>query len=285
MNVFERVKQILETGRKFNHRRLFVVYGNNKSAMAAKIVSLIPTPRKVLYVSHSLEIEKEGKRNFEIFKKVYRQDVDSLIFPETEKVLGTTYDAVVLDLTHQLVPNDIGILVEVVRGGGVIVFLTPRPEEWIKRRTFFQKKLVVHPYKLSDLKPRFLQRFIRKLKEHKGICLFDTDKMEIFYTPPREKEVETEEVSIPERSLFPNLLYSLCKTSEQVTVLQEFEKFYEKPTTKRILIVVANRGRGKSAALGLGIVGFCQRLRKKKKVRVIVTAPPVSYTHLTLPTN
>ena len=273
MDVFERIKKIIEEGRKFDHRRLFVVYGSNKAAIAAKIISLLPHPLKLLYVSHSLEIEKEGKDNFQTFKKVYGRDFDSLIFPETETVLGTTYDAVVLDLTHQLVPNDIGILVEVVRGGGILVFMTPKPEEWSRVRTFFQKKLVVHPYKLSDLKPRFIQRFVRKLEEHRGICFVDADKLEIRYNPVDEEVFEDERIELPKDKLFSENLYSLCKTNDQIKVLKHFERFYEKPKTKNILILTANRGRGKSAALGLGIAGFCQKLRNKKRVRVIVTAP------------
>ncbi|OYT60925.1 MAG: hypothetical protein B6U75_00525 [Desulfurococcales archaeon ex4484_217_1] len=46
---------------------------------------------------------------------------------------------------------------------------------------------------------------------------------------------------------------------------------------KTVFVLIANRGRGKSCALGIGIAGIINELRKiKNRVRVLVTAPKLS---------
>ena len=272
MPLEEKISEIIEGAKRFNHRRIFVVYGSRKPEVASMIIKQ-GSYSKVLYASHSLEIEETGVEHYERFKKSYGREFDAIIFPETEKVLGTTYDAIVLDLTKQLVPNDIGILVEVVSGGGAIVFISPRPEEWPEIRTFFQKKLVVHPYKLDDIKPRFLKRFVRKLKEHSGICFVDSDKSSLSYRKPKEKETKVSEIVLPSDFKFDEKLYRLCKTQEQVEVVKQFEEFV-KPDKKTVYVLTANRGRGKSAAIGIALAGVINKSKKKK--RIVVTAPQFS---------
>ena len=54
------------------------------------------------------------------------------------------------------------------------------------------------------------------------------------------------------------------------------EWFYEKPGRgrKKVLVVTADRGRGKSCAVGIGLVGLAKELGKvKHRVRILVTAP------------
>ena len=180
-----------------------------------------------------------------------------------------------MDLTNDLKPNDVGRLVGIVEGGGFIVIQVPDWSSWDRALTLFKKNLLVPGFE----EPRhvFIGWFKNKLLKHKNILVYDVDGNRVLYwdlleVPPRPKE----KIVIPDKTLFPRELYKLALTNDQVTVIKHMEWFYEKPGRgrKKVLVVTADRGRGKSCAVGIGLVGLAKELGKvKHRVRILVTAP------------
>jgi len=184
-------------------------------------------------------------------------------YEESEKYLGTTYQALVLDLTNDLKPNDVGRLIGVVEGGGFIVVQAPPWDEWDTRITLFKQNLLVPGFE----EPRhiFISWFKRKLLEHEeNIFVYDADRGELLSGKPvsrAEKRAERR-IRVPEKTLFPRKLYELALTQDQVRVIREMEWLYEKPKRgqRKAIIVTADRGRGKSCAVGIGLVGLAHEL-------------------------
>ncbi len=181
---------------------------------------------------------------------------------DSSKVLGKTYDNLVLDLRGSFSANDIARVVPTVRGGGLVVFITPRFEDWVVGKQKHHERLVTPPYTLEDCRHIFVPRMIRKFYEHEGIWVWrggrwDKESLRVEPPPPRS-------LKLPDGEL-PREIYGLARTQDQIDVLKGLEGL----TGKAVL--TANRGRGKSAALGLFVAGF--RALRGRKTEVVVVAP------------
>ncbi len=240
-------------------------------------------PLNLLYMFHD-EFDDARLRK-EIVKRAVKEKASLLQqttarYEESEKYLGTTFQALVLDLTNDLKPNDVGRLIGVVEGGGLIILQAPPWDEWDTKLTLFKQNLVVpgHP------EPRhiFITWFKRKLLEHEeNIFVYDADKGELLSGTPIRRPPSTSKktLKIPEKTLFPREIYELALTNDQVRVIREMEWLYEKPGKgqKKAIIVTADRGRGKSCGVGIGLVGLAAKLGEvKNRVRLLVTAPSLS---------
>lgn len=280
------------------HRRMIVLQGDtlNKAKLAgilaggaARILSeYIPEmlERKlrdteqieVLYATDALGEDTYGRKRFEEFRKHFSllaptAELTSVTFKHSRDILGRTFDILVIDLSYDYSPNDLGRIIETVRGGGLIFVLTNPFEKWKDMWTGFHKSLVTPPYTIEDVKKRFNRRLIRKFTEHKGIYIVNTDRMSIERKPGKYRSQATlperEKVEIPKNIRFPRELYELCLTRGQVEVLKTLEELIEK---EGMVVLTADRGRGKSVSIGIASVGLAVS-SKKKRFRIVVTAP------------
>ena len=276
-DLIQKVMSSIADGIRTSQRRMVVLCGDKRIEAAAKLVDHyvdnINRRPSMLYVVDSLE---QGTLGFEGLKRFNeclssKMDFKVISYLDTESVMGLTYDILILDVTEELRPNDLGRLIETVRGGGFIVMLAPPLKSWIDNVTRFQRKLLVPPYSESDLKRLFTRRFIAKLSGHRGIWLVDLDAEEVTYNSPPKLEAARAEVERPVGSVFDEELYAMAKTNDQVKVLMMMEALAKEK--KCVLVLTANRGRGKSAALGIGLAGILSS--SKKRFNVVVTAPTV----------
>ncbi len=235
----------------------------------------------ILMVIDSSETSSSGAHLLKAFQeeclKKFKGPVKfhQITFHETESVLGTTWDLLILDLMEQLRPNDLGRLIELVRGGGLIAVAAPPLDQWPNITTRFQKRLLVPPYTEKDLRRLFIRRLIRKLREHPGIIIAFSNS-EVWGPLSAQRPPLHPPPTIPSSSIFPKELYAMALTHDQVRALQALEELLLPSGTqkKQILLITANRGRGKSAALGLALAGLLQEMEsRKKEVSILLTAP------------
>jgi len=200
-----------------------------------------------------------------------------LHYRESSYVLGETYSSLVLDLTQGFHPNDLGIIVETIAEGGIIIALSPPIAEWNNLISKWHEELVSEPYTVDDIVPRFYRRFIKRTLNASGIIVFDADKRVIVKPYEFEKvEEPREEVVLPEEEKeISKKLYKLCATQDQVRVLELFEHYFDRKKERKAVVITADRGRGKSAVLGIVTPYLIWRMFKvlKRPVRVMVVAP------------
>ncbi|AIY89869.1 tRNA(Met) cytidine acetyltransferase TmcA [Geoglobus acetivorans] len=213
----------------------------------------------------------------ELAEKYFNGEV--IHYKDSWKVLGQTYDSLIIDLTDGFHPNDLGILIETIREGGIIIAISPHIDSWFELKGKWHEDLVSEPYTVDDVVPRFYSRFIKKTLGAEGIIIFDADKRKILKKYEFEKKVDSrEEIVIPEeKKEIKRKLYKLCATQDQVRVLQVFESFFEKEREKKAVVITANRGRGKTAVLGILTPYLVSKLERtlKRPVRILLVAPNV----------
>ena len=279
----------LKNAIKARHRRLVVISADDPAVHGVLGAALLLRVDKyvrrhvagkeinILYMFH--DEFKDAKLRKEIIKRAIKsRAVVSKItiarYEESDRYLGTTFQGLVLDLYNDLKPNDVGRLVDVVEGGGVIVFLIPPWEKWDTWMTIFKRNLLVPGYKTT--RHIFIKWFKMKLKQHKGIYIYDAVDDDIIHMKPIKESAYTRpEIRIPDETIFPRELYELALTQDQVKVIKTIEELVEVPKKKRKAIVItADRGRGKSCAVGIAVIGLIKVfMKQKRKVRVLLTAP------------
>ncbi|AHF81117.1 tRNA(Met) cytidine acetyltransferase TmcA [Thermococcus paralvinellae] len=283
------------------HRRMIVLQGEsmNKAKLAgilagasAKVLSslideLIARKLRdesegkveVLYATDALGEGTFGRARYEEFRKHFdilageNAELTKVTFKYTSDILGRTFDLLILDLSYDFSPNDLGRIIETVRGGGLIFVLTNPFEKWKNMWTGFHKNLVTPPYTIDDVKKRFNRRLIRKFEEHEGIYIVNAENQKLLKKPEKNKSQaklpEREKIEIPEETRFPRELYELCLTNGQVEVLRNLEELIE---NDGMVVLTADRGRGKSVSVGIGVVGLALS-SKRRRFRAVITAP------------
>ncbi|MEM0037208.1 MAG: tRNA(Met) cytidine acetyltransferase TmcA domain-containing protein, partial [Candidatus Korarchaeum sp.] len=243
------VEEALSTG----ERRLVVISGDDSPELASELAGIWLSMRKgrVLVVTHmGVNLDRIS---------VDEGELTPIDFDQTEEVLGGTWDLLIADLSVQFRANDIGRLLEVVRGGGLAILTVPRLEDWLSSLTEFQRKFLVPPFEGRQMRQLFKRRFLSSLGAKGTFLLGESTKGELCGRVSEERKPL-------ERTGDPVL--DLCATNDQQRVLKSIiEAFRER---KRAFILTANRGRGKSAAIGLAL----SLIMTRSKVRsAVVTSP------------
>ncbi len=235
------IEEIIERAKEYFQRRMIVTHSKKEAVEIAKMLG------------SGLQMGWQRLNDWEFVS-----------LANSEEVLGKTYPNLLLDLTESFTANDLGRVISTVAGGGVIVLITPPFEEWKNAFLSYHEKLAIPPFKLSDCRHLFIPRLIKKLEEMPGI--YFVENFEIIKDGQEEKikKPEKRKKKIPKNTVFPKVIYELARTQDQVNVLKIIEEL------EGILVLTADRGRGKSAVLGLAVAGL--RAAKGSKTEVVITS-------------
>jgi len=245
------VDALRDEAERCNHRRLIVIAGDRIWTLdkLKKVIQHLPYKKRIVFT---------WQKDFEI-----NAEIEEL--KNSEKYLGTTYELLAIDLHHSFVPNDLGKLVNIVKGGGLIFLLTPTFEEWKRSTNFFHEVILTPPYTMDDIKRNFVRWVTKKLLENEGITIIEGENLLKLGT--MECGEDRREIKIPQKFKFKRELYDMAKTQDQVRVLNLAEHLEK----KGVMVITADRGRGKSSVLGMIAGAYSGKLRK-----IGVTAPDIN---------
>ena len=272
-DVIRGVQRAFEKAQEFNYRLLiYLTTSSLGSGILTQILRLLLDRRRDASILFAYR-EREDETAEQILKEIAETsaNINELRYDDAEKVLGTTWDAVIMDANTQLRPNDLGLLVELVRGGGFTILIGPSVNELDQWLTEFHKKSVTPPFELDKLVKRFERRMFSKTLGRTGTIYIDQSNGDVIFggdpPPPPKRDLQE-----PPGELFPKEIYDLCLTNEQILVLKTLEEMLKK--RKWSMVLRANRGRGKSAALGLATASLIASKKARRKIKdILVTAP------------
>ena len=243
-------------------RRLVAISGLNSLDIARRIVELYTSNSRGDVSALLMSINASETYRLWLEKPVANLNVKTVDYARTVEVIGGTWSILVLDVSAQFSPNDIGRLVEVVCGGGIVIFTLPPINEWILKPTLFQKRLIIPPYGEDSLRQIFKKRFIKTVISSEGAWLLDLEKGEAIGKP---RSVKARVNVKPEA----NGICRLALTEDQVNVVRECGETFREGG-RGTVVILANRGRGKSAAIGLALADIVSKHGIK---RVVITSP------------
>jgi tRNA(Met) cytidine acetyltransferase len=144
-----------------------------------------------------------------------------------------------------------------LRGGGLLLLLTPPLDRWPDLPDPQAVRIAVHPYTPEELTGRFLRRFVRVLREAPGAILV-AEGHEIPKPQPR----------VPPVKRHRSAGLDECRSADQAAAVAAIVAT-AMGRARRPLILTSDRGRGKSSALGIAAA----RLLDDGNRRILVTAP------------
>ncbi|MGC8543683.1 MAG: tRNA(Met) cytidine acetyltransferase TmcA, partial [Vulcanisaeta sp.] len=278
------LKELVKESLSSNHRGLIVIVGTDDEKMAKYAAdainmfsSLVKEPHGLYMYQPEYSDAQRRMGKFKEFVSGISVSIDYRPYKDTDELLGTTVDFAVLDLMNDLKPNDVGRLGGIVKGGGIYVFMLPPLDEWVKRLTKFQQNLLVPQYGPEHVRQFLKVRFWNKLMSMSKALIINADHGEIIKEPllGNAQPWKPKPIELPERMKFSKVIYELAKTQDQVEALKAMEVLMERPPKgKRVnVVLIADRGRGKSAIIGLALAALAHRLRRVKgRARFAVTA-------------
>ncbi|KAL6993073.1 hypothetical protein U1Q18_011193 [Sarracenia purpurea var. burkii] len=195
------------------------------------------------------------------------------LYKDSERILGNTFGMCILQDFEALTPNLLARTIETVEGGGLIVLLLRSLSSLISLYTMVMD---VHERfrteSHSEATGRFNERFLLSLASCKACVIMD-DELNILPISSHMKSIkpvsvkeDSEGLTEAEQELknlkeqlnddFPvgPLIRKCCTLDQGKAVITFLDAILEK-TLRSTVALLAARGRGKSAALGLAVAG------------------------------
>ncbi|KAG2617256.1 hypothetical protein PVAP13_3NG179514 [Panicum virgatum] len=200
-------------------------------------------------------------------------DITYCHYRDSERVLGNTFGMCILQDFEALTPNLLARTIETVEGGGLIILLL---RSLSSLTSLYTMVMDVHERFRTEshtqAAARFNERFLLSIGECEA-CIVMDDELNILRISSHMENINTvgnnedsEGLSKRERELrdlkdqfredFPvGPLIGKCCTMEQSNAVINFLSSILDKTLRSTVALLAARGRGKSAALGLAIAG------------------------------
>lgn len=233
--------------------------------------------------------QPDEENPFELF--IGATDIRYTFYRDTDKILGQTFGMCVLQDFSAITPNILARTIETVEGGGIVVLLIKTLDSL--KQLYTMAMDVHSRYRTeahANIVGRFNERFMLSLAYCKT-CLVVDDELNIlnisshartitkvnFENPAStqkeggeagenkvvlfendhilsEKELELRELVISLRETQPiGSLVAMAKTLDQAKALLTFAEAISEKSLKATVALMAGRGRGKSAALGISL--------------------------------
>ncbi|KAM3359813.1 RNA cytidine acetyltransferase 1 [Capsicum galapagoense] len=216
-------------------------------------------------------LDPEKADPFDLF--VETGGVSYCLYRDSERILGNTFGMCILQDFEALTPNLLARTIETVEGGGLIILLL---RNLSSLTSLFTMVMDVHSRfrteSHSQATGRFNERFILSLASCET-CIVMDDELNILPISSHMKKIaavpvqeDSEGLSEAERELrnlkeqlnedFPvgPLIRKCCTLDQGKAVITFLDAILDK-TLRSTVALLAARGRGKSAALGLAIAG------------------------------
>ncbi len=181
-----------------------------------------------------------------------------------QALLGSEFQLLIFDACSGMNADALGAASGVVVGGGLMVLLIPPLDQWAAYADPEYERLAVWPTDASQMRGNFLHWMTRQIRDNENLVLIEESAalpvLEGARFEPRESE------QIPPHT-------GDCLTEDQ-QVAMEAVRHVALGHRRRPLVLTADRGRGKSSALGIAAAS----LLREGAQRILVTAPNLNAT-------
>ncbi len=202
---------------------------------------------------------------------------DAIPLQAADRLLGSNLDLLIYDAHGGFDPDGFGAATGAIRGGGVLLLLTPPLADWPNLTDRQAERIAVWPTTAESVGGRFLCRLAKLLDSSPGLFHLAQGDVGSIWIAQRflsNNARVTPESNAPARTIQTRD----PDPAEPATPDQEHAiaaiLAVAHGRARRPVVIRAHRGRGKSAALGLA----AGRLLHERPLRILATAPRRSAT-------
>lgn len=186
--------------------------------------------------------------NLKLISHIKYNNTPNIPYNKVSTQLGQESTCVIFDATENFDANALGIISGTIKGGGLLILLLP-------------------PAGYDHPNPVFLKRLYRLLKQH-NITVIDVTNPEV---AQRRLTLDSCESDTSNEMKQPQAITLSDEQENAVAAIIKVAKGHR----KRPLVLTADRGRGKSTALGVA----AKKLIRSGLNRIIVCAPAKAMVH------
>ncbi|MDD7804551.1 MAG: GNAT family N-acetyltransferase [Endozoicomonas sp. (ex Botrylloides leachii)] len=242
------LKQLIEDGKASQHRRIIVIAGSHAwgGNTAMSLVNQLPYDAR-LWVGSTEVLQKPADR------------LTVINFQQAKQWLGAEVDCLIINAWSGFDVNGFGALTGALKAGGVLFLITPPLSSWSHYPDPEHQRMVVYPQQIEDVTGRYLKRFALLIKDNPLLSFIE-----------EQGGVRFQQGLVP---ALPSKGFGACKTAAQQQAVGAIINV-AKGHRRRPFVLTADRGRGKSAALGIAAAA----LMEEGASRILVTAPALAST-------
>lgn len=181
---------------------------------------------------------------------------------QSKQLLGQETDCIVFDAHCGFDPDAFGALCGTIRSGGLLLLLTPSFDEWADFDDPSYRRFVSTATTPKPMAGRFLRRLQRVIVDDPHILVFDEDSGGHALDTP-----------VLQQCSAANYEFKPGATDDQAKAIVAVAKVVT-GHRRRPVVLLSDRGRGKSAAFGLAAAQCLENGLRQ----IIVTAPTVAAT-------
>ncbi len=249
------VSDLLVQAQNSRQRRTLVITGKSDWCRhSASAISELTDLKRVIWVSDA-EVPGEELPEAEV--------VDA---STVKSLLGQECNAVVFDAHSGFDPDAFGAISGTICAGGLLILLCPPLSEWEQFADPASERIAISPFSYKDISGRFIRRLIGVIRDAAGMTVVEQNKP----LPPIELATTFNEAL----NVVSGKEY---RTEDQGVAVKAIEHVLH-GHRRRPAVLVSDRGRGKSAALGIAAARLLinannQTDGSKNVLNIMVTAP------------
>ena len=251
--------ELLETHAQHHAHRYLVVLSGDEQWCIASLVKVLPT----LQACHTLLVS-DHNINDELDVGI---KCESIPTKQVKSYLGSEVGRLIWNGFSGLNPDALGAASGLVKGGGLLFLILPNLTTLSSHPDPDYLRMCRHPDELSSFGTRFLQRMIHLIQTDSEVSLVCQDAANPLSHSALIDNLSTTQIKnklLPRRDLrTPGQL-----TTDQAKMIEGI-KTVAKGHRKRPLVVLADRGRGKTSALGIAAANIII----EQALKVLITAP------------
>lgn len=218
------------------HRALVILSGDS-NWQTQQIDALYKNHETVFWVASTLT-QNEVKDPIGIPEDFAKHDFQCIESKRLPYYLGQEISGAIIDVQQGLSADTLGIVSGMIQSGGLLILLTPNLKEWSQLNNPENSRFLNTPFSLTDANNAFTEHLIRSWKES-NVVWIEQDNNQPFSNFIHASDFTPSHQTLP--------------TADQTHAIKAIHSvaFGHR---KRPLVITADRGRGKSSALGIAAV-------------------------------
>lgn len=177
--------------------------------------------------------------------------INSVTISSAFQYLGHEWDMIIFDAWSGLDPDALAAIAGTITAGGMLLLLCPPLDEWPDYADPEYVRIAVHPYDPRSLRGHYLHYFVQQLQHSTDICLWQ------------------ERNGLSAFAFTTNQAATDDMAAQQQAIAAIEHVAHGHGHAHRPALLIADRGRGKSAAMGMAAAQLLQQDIKQ----ITVTAP------------